>query len=116
MEYFLAQFYELYLDQGTDFNHIISFTDDLSGNLINVSGYTLSAQAKKSYYSPNIYITFACTINDATNGNISMSIDSANSANIPGGNYVFDLKGSTPTNKKIRIAEGTIIVTPQVTI
>jgi hypothetical protein len=112
----LAQFYELYLDQGTDFNHTISFTDDLSGNFINVSGYTLSAQAKKSYYSSNIYITFACTVNDAANGNISMSLDSANSSNIPDGNYVFDLKANTPANKKIRIAEGTIIVTPQVTI
>jgi len=110
----MAAYVELYVDQGTTFNNIINLTDDTTNTPVNVYGYTITSQMRRSYYSANITANITCTVTDSTNGEITMSMTAANTSNIKAGRYLFDVKTVDRTNITSRILEGIITVTPQV--
>lgn len=111
----MTAFVELYIDQGTTFNNVINITDDVTNAAINIYGYTATSQMRRSYYSANISANITCTITNASNGELTMSMTSANTANIKAGRYVFDLKVTDTANTTSRILEGIVNITPQVT-
>lgn len=110
----MSAFVELYIDQGTTFNNIINITDDVTNAVVNISGYTAVSQLRRSHYSANISANITCTITNAANGELTMSMTSANTANIKAGRYVFDVKLTDTNNTTSRILEGIVNVTPQV--
>lgn len=110
----MAAYAELILDQGTTFNTIITVTDDTTNLPVNVTNYVISANIKKSYYSANNTSEFQTTINDAANGNISISMTASNSALIKAGRYLYDVKITSPANSITRVVEGIVTVTPRV--
>jgi hypothetical protein len=110
----MAAYAELILDQGTTFNTIITVTDDTTNLPVNVTNYVISANIKKSYYSANNTSSFQTTINDAANGNISISMTSSNSALIKAGRYLYDVKITDPNNVATRVVEGILTITPRV--
>ena len=87
----MAAYVELYVEQGTTFNNIINLTDDVTNDVINVSGYIVQSQMRRSYYSQNASANIICTVTDASKGEITMSMTPANTANIKAGRYVFDV-------------------------
>ena len=105
---------DLYLDQGSTFTSQTTLTD-LYGNGYNLSGFTVSAQAKKSYYSSNVFINFTTSIVDANSGVIQLSVSAANTANVPAGKLVYDITITDPTNTITRVVEGQVFVNPGVT-
>lgn len=111
----MSAYVELYLDQGSDFNNIINLTDDVTNAPINVAGYLIKSQIKRSYYSANVTANITCTVTDASNGEIKLSMTAANTAKIKAGRYVFDVKTTDTLNIVSRVLEGIITVTPQVT-
>lgn len=112
----MAAYVELFVDQGTTFNNIINITDDLTNDTINISGYIVTSQIRRSFYSTNITANISCSVTDASNGEITMSMTAANTANIKPGRYVFDVKYADPIYGNVgRIVEGIINITPQVT-
>lgn len=111
----MAGFIEIYLDQGIDFENSITLTDETSNTGINLTGYSVSSQARRSPYSRNVSANIICTITDAANGVVLMSIDSANTANMRYGPHVFDVYTTDNFNKKSRVLEGIIEVSPRVT-
>jgi hypothetical protein len=111
----MAAYVELYLDQGTTFNNIINLTDDVTNTPINVSGYTVTSQMRRSYYSANISANITCTLSNVANGEIIMSMTAANTSNIKAGRYLFDVKATDTYNNTSRILEGIITVSPQIT-
>lgn len=111
----MAAYVELYIDQGTTFNNVINITDDITNTPVNVSGYTVSSQMRRSYYSVNPSANISCTITDAPNGEITMSMTAANTSNIKAGRYLFDVETIDPNGTVSRILEGIITVTPQIT-
>ena len=110
----MAQFIEIDLDQGTDFNLDVDLTTD-DGTAINVANYTFSSSIRKSYYSSAITANLSVTVLNQANGNLSFSMNSATSANIKAGRYLFDVKQIDAANTTTRIFEGIITVLPQVT-
>ena len=102
------------MDQGATFNNVINITDDVTNTPVNVSGYTVTSQMRRSYYSANATANIVCTITDASNGEVTMSLSAANTANIKAGRYLFDLKTVDTLDVVSRILEGIITVTPQV--
>jgi len=71
---------------------------------------------RKSYYSSNAAATFSVsTGNDPTLVTITLSLDSANTANIYPGRYVYDVYITNTLGSRVRVLEGIINVTPQVT-
>ena len=110
----MASYAELIVDQGSTFSTILTLTDDTTNLPINVSGYSINANIKRSYYSANNTAVFTSVINDAANGNVSISITSDVSTNIKAGRYVYDVKLKSPANITTRIVEGILTITPRV--
>ena len=111
----MASYVELFIDQGTTFNNIINLTDDTNNTPINIYGYSVSSQIRRSYYSTNITANIVCTITNTSNGEITMSMTAANTSNIKPGRYVFDVKTTDTSNTVSRVLEGIITVNPSVT-
>ena len=109
-----AGYSELFLEQGASFNTSITL-DDVNGEAFNLQSYTASSQMRKSYYSSNAAATF--TVSTGVNpqlGVITMTLDSANTANIVPGSYVYDVY-VTNNASRVRVLEGIVNVSPQVT-
>jgi len=111
----MAAYVELYIDQGTTFSNIINITDDTTNTPVNIQGYIVSSQIRRSYYSANATANITCTITDALDGEITMSMTAANTANIKAGRYLFDVETIDTVGNVSRILEGIITVTPQIT-
>lgn len=105
---------ELTVDQGSTFESTIDLVTD-DGAVINVAGYVFSGQIRKSYYSANATANITVTITDAANGNVTMSMNAATTANIKAGRYLYDVKMIDTSNTVTRLVEGVITITPQVT-
>ena len=106
---------ELYVDQGATFTSVITVEDPLTGGYINVSGYVVTSQLRRSYYSANATANITCAVTDAANGKITMSLTAGQTANIKAGRYLFDVKATDTQNTTTRLVEGTIAITPDVT-
>ena len=111
----MVAYVELYMDQGTTFRNVINLTDDLTNESINVSGYTVRSQMRRSYYSANATASIVCSVTDAANGEITMSLASSNTSNIKAGRYLFDLETIDTGGTVSRVLEGIITVTPEIT-
>jgi hypothetical protein len=111
----MAGFVELYIDQGTTFNSTINLTDDTTNAPINVAAYTITSQLRRSYISANASGNITCTITDAANGGITLSMTSANTANLKVGRHVFDVRSANEQGVVSRLLEGMITVTPGIT-
>ena len=112
----MAEYVELYIDQGSDFSTTITINDDNTNLPQNLSGYILSSSIRRSLISPNASGALLCSVYDAANGEILATMNSANTANLRPGSYLFDIKtydslGSVTS----RLIEGIIIVTPSIT-
>jgi hypothetical protein len=109
----MAGYSDQYLEQGSTFTSQLTLADAY-GNPYNLTGFTVSSRAKKSYISSNVAIVFTTTITSANSGIVTLSLPSANTANVPYGKYVYDVivnDGSTIT----RVLEGQVFVAPGVT-
>lgn len=111
----MAAYVELYVDQGTTFNNVINLADDIQNANINISGYTVRSQLRRSYYSANASANITCTITNASEGEITMSMSAGTTANIKPGRYLFDLETTDAAGTTSRILEGIITIAPRVT-
>lgn len=109
----MAQFVELSMDQGTSFGIDITVINE-DGSTRNIAGSTFSSSIRKSYYSNSVTANLTITTADAANGVIYANANSALTANIKPGRYLYDIKevnGASVT----RLVEGIVTVYPQVT-
>lgn len=104
---------ELNLDQGTSFETAMDLAGD-DGAPIDITNYVFQCQIRKSYYSNSAAATLTTNITDAAAGKIKLSLDSAATANIKAGRYLYDVKMTTDQGVTTRVVEGIITVTPQV--
>ena len=109
-----AGYTELFLEQGANFIMSVSL-DDVGGSSFNLVNFTASSQMRKSYYSTSVAATFSVSTGaNAALGIITISLDSANTANINAGRYVYDVY-ITNASSRTRVLEGIVNVSPQVT-
>jgi hypothetical protein len=110
-----AGYQDLFIEQGTTFNTEITL-DDVTGTAMNLTNFTVSSQARKSYYSSSATIVFDATISDPNNGVITLAANSAVTSNVSPGKFVYDvLITDTVFNNVTRVLEGQIFVSPSVT-
>ena len=100
----------LVIDQGSSFSITINLSD-VNGDPLNVTGYTTSGQMRKHYTSSNA-VNFSTAI---SNGELSLTLTSEQTANIVAGRYVYDVELTDQSNNITRIVEGIVTVTPEVT-
>lgn len=115
----MPAFLELLLDQGTTFTRDITLTNDLNGLAINLVGYEVHCNARKSFYShskdrANADIVFITTLVDAPNGMIRLSQTAANTANYYPRRYMYDVLCIDSAGVRTRVLEGTLTVSPSV--
>lgn len=106
------QYTEINVDQGADFSEILTLTDDQTGGILNITGYMVFSNVRTSYISPNVAFPLVCTINDAPNGNVSISLSAANTALYDARRYVFDVKVVTPSNTRSTLIGGILEIFP----
>ena len=108
----MAAYAEIFLDQGTSFNTTLNVTD-VNGEPLNLTGYTVAGQIRRSYYSTNATATFTTTIPNANGGVLGISLSAPTTANIAPYRYVYDVVVTeTASGNKTRVVEGIITVTP----
>jgi len=111
----MTSFVYLYIDQGADFSHIINLSDDVTNDYLNITGFTVQCQMRRGFYSSNASGNIVCTITEAGEGEITLTMASANTANLKTGRHVFDIKTIDDDDRVSRILEGIITVNPSVT-
>lgn len=103
----MAMYADLYADQGSNFSTIINVG---SGDAfdVNLTGYTARGKIRKSYTS-SISYDFVVAIPQPTTGQVHISLDSATTAAIKPGRYLYDVEiTQTSTSKVTRVVEGQI--------
>lgn len=110
----MAAYVEITIEQGANLISTVTVSD-VQGDAINLSSYSAAAQLRKSYYSSTAN-TLSATITGNANGQITLSMTAANTANLTPGRYVYDLKiTNSIDNSVVRVVEGTATVLPSVT-
>ena len=109
----MAGFVELTVEQGATFATVVNLSDS-TGAVLNLAGYSAASQIRKSYYSSTA-TDIQINITDSSNGEITMSITSANTANLTPGRYVYDLVTTDTGGVKTRVIEGIVNVLASVT-
>ena len=120
LEYFMAQYEEFTIDQGSDVAIKIHCTDQ-NGDQKNLAGFAVAAKLKKNYNSDSSDThSFTTSINSpTTDGIIQLTLPNATTDILKAGRYVYDVEisfqDSDDTTIIERILEGRIQVTPSVT-
>lgn len=110
----MATFRNLTIDQGSTYSISIELSDAL-GNSLDLTGYLVRAQLRKSYGS-NSYTEFTTSTGDnPENGVITLSLSSEQTGGLRPGRYVYDIEIESQEEEVTRVLEGIITVTPEVT-
>jgi hypothetical protein len=109
----MSKTFNLYIDQGTDFNTVIVVSDD-TGSIRDLTGYFGRAQLKKSYDAVN-NTAFSVNIDNPEDGEIILTLSNDVTSNIKYGRYVYDLELVSNTNIVERVVQGIAVISPEVT-
>ena len=110
----MASVSNLYIDQGSTYSNIITVASS-TGTALNLTGYTVASQIRKSYGS-STYHTFTASVYDAATGKVRLQLTSTQTSAISAGRYLYDIEiTNTSTTAKTRILEGIVVVTPEIT-
>lgn len=110
----MANYADLFVDQGTDFNYQIVMHDSTNNSNLDISGYTFSGQVRRSIYSANVTANLTITLVDGANGVFNISMTAANTANIEDNRYMYDIKYDTGS-EVVRALQGQMFVSGAVT-
>ena len=104
----------IFIDQGSNYSNIITVTG-ANGNALDLTGYTVASQLRKSY-SSSIAYSLNPVIYNAALGQVRMLLSASQSEAITPGRYLYDLEiTNTSSGSKTRVVEGVATVTPQIT-
>ena len=109
----MATITNLYIDAGADYSIIVTANQG-NGDPLNLTGYTVKSQVRKSYASPTAY-DFTASIFAATSGKIRLSMTATQTSAIKPGRYLYDVEITSANGEKRRVLEGIIIITPEIT-
>lgn len=110
-----AAYSNLYIEKGADFTDEITLAD-FYGVPYDLTLFSIYAQARKSYITDEIAITFECS-SDASNGIIQLHANNSVTANLnPRNILVYDVFIQDKiSGYKTRVAEGQVYISPSST-
>lgn len=109
----MATISNLYVDAGADYSNIITVTAT-NGQPLDLTGYTVRSQLRKSFQSSTAY-AFTASVFNAVNGQIRLQLTALQSEAIPAGRWLYDVEITSNTGAKTRVVEGIVTVSPQIT-
>jgi len=107
----MATVENLVIDQGQTFSFSLTLSN-ADGSAKDLSTYTTTSQMRKSYYSSTA--TDFTTAQVDNTGEITISLTAAQTSNLKAGRYVYDIEIASAA-ETLRVLEGIVIVTPEVT-
>ena len=108
----MAQIQNIFIDQGTTFSLSLAVNDQ-SGDLKDLTGYTVAAQMRKSYYTTTS-TNFTATVSLPEDGEVTISLTAVQTSAIKAGRYVYDIE-ITGDGETLRVLEGIVVINPEVT-
>ncbi len=109
----MATVSNLYIDQGSDFNSIVTLTSQ-DGTPLELTGYTVKSQFRKSYQSSSA-TEFQVSVYSAANGQIKISLPASVSTTLNAGRFLYDVEITSFTGERKRVLEGIVVLTPEIT-
>jgi hypothetical protein len=109
----MAAIFSFDIDQGTTFFMTLQPKSAIGEN-INLTGYNVRGQIRKSYQSVN-KTNFTTEIVDAENGVFNISLTAEQTSLLKDGRHVYDIEIFDTAGQVIRLMEGTLTVNAEVT-
>jgi hypothetical protein len=109
----MATVSNLFVDAGADYSTIITVAAT-NGQPLNLTGYSVASQMRKSYSSSTVY-NFTTSLYDAAQGKVRLQLNNTQSSAIPAGRWLYDVEITSPSGTKTRVIEGIVTVTPEIT-
>ena len=106
--------YDIVIDQGSDFAIQVAIAE--GGVATAIETHSVRAQLRPSPTSSTKTADFTCSIINASQGKIKMSLSNSTTAAITSGKYYYDLElVNTSSSVVNRLLQGVARVTPEVT-
>ena len=108
----------LQINQGADFSQTFNLANTIGDSSFNLSGYSISASMKKHAAAAATSATaFTATIENATNGTISLALTDIQTSALKAGRHVYDIviQENSGNFLKTRVIEGSVLVREGVT-
>ena len=109
----MASISNIFIDQGATFTTTVTVTDS-NGDAVNLSGYSVAAQIRKTFLSSSA-TAFTATISNASSGEITISLSPTQTTALEAGRFVYDVLITASGGTKTRVVEGQVTVNPSVT-
>jgi len=109
----MAAITNFYIDTGSNFGAVITVRGS-DGLPLNLTDYTVDSYIRKSYAS-RTHVNFNAQIYSAIGGQIRVSLTATNTNSIKPGRYMYDVEIANNLGERLRVSEGIIIFTPQIT-
>jgi hypothetical protein len=109
----VASIANIFIDAGANYSKIITVSAN-SGGPLDLTGYTVKSQIRKSYTSTTAY-TFTASVLDAATGKLRLQLNAEQTGAIPPGRYLYDVEITSTSGNKSRVVEGIVTVTPEIT-
>jgi hypothetical protein len=109
----MATVSNLFVDAGANYSNIITVAAS-NGQALDLTGYTVASQMRKSYQSSTAY-NFSASVYQAASGKVRLQLTDTQSAAIPAGRWLYDVEITSPSGTKTRVVEGIVTVSPQIT-
>ena len=103
----------IFIDQGATFTTTVTVSDS-NGDAVNLSGYSVAAQIRKSHLS-STSTAFTASISNASAGEITISLTDSQTTSLEAGRYVYDVLITASGGTTTRVVEGQVTVNPSVT-
>ena len=109
----MASISNIFIDQGATFTTTVTVTDS-NGDAVNLSGYSVAAQIRKTFLSFSA-TAFTASISNASSGEITISLTDTQTTALEAGRFVYDVLISASGVTKCSVVEGQVTVNPSVT-
>ena len=109
----MASISNIFIDQGATFTTTVTVTDS-NGDAVNLSGYSVAAQIRKTFLSSSAP-AFTASISNASSGEITISLTDTQTTALEAGRFVYDVLITASGGTKTRVVEGQVTVNPSVT-
>ena len=109
----MASISNIFIDQGATFTTTVTVTD-ANGDAVNLSGYSVAAQIRKTFLSSSA-TAFTASISNASSGEITISLSPTQTTALEAGRFVYDVLITASGGTKTRVVEGQVTVNPSVT-
>ena len=109
----MASISNIFIDQGATFTTTVTVTDS-NGDAVNLSGYSVAAQIRKTFLSSSA-TAFTATISNASSGENTISLSPTQTTALEAGRFVYDVLITASGGTKTRVVEGQVTVNPSVT-